>query len=546
MNLTWHIVKKDLRALRLPLGLWLLTIVAKLAIGVVLLTSDTTAGSEWFLRMDASAKILAGLECVSFVLVAAIIQEDMLVGTTAFWKTRPISGARLLCAKLAGIALVFLVAPIMVTLPWWLGCHYGMHEIAWAAQETLVVHAIFVLLGLLWSGVTDGFARFLAWTLVTLFAIPTMTMTLMYYATGRGHHGGPSSDVMISRIAIAIAVGVVAIGVVVVHQFLTRRTARSIGIIGGFVGLIVVICAFLPVAWHLEQRFYNRLASEGEGGWPASAEPAGLKFTLAPAAKLVGPVPSSRQIRRLLHVNYRVDGLPANQMLSQAFSAHQWRWPDGTSETGHSAGFSDVYDATSDYVMGFVRKTHDDRYHAAALEARMTVSQDTAEKLLATTPAYTLDARLYLAQIDSIVSIPKQGGPRHSSGVTTERVADVQKDGEALLVTLVRSAPTLWIDYGKWNDSPQPAFGQYLLVNAARDFVDRGWQRSNMSTQIGSVGIEWKTLAYRAVKKEPGKRPSLEAMTALDDAELVKVSYREVARFTHVFTTDAFVTESAP
>jgi hypothetical protein len=232
-------------------------------------------------------------------------------------------------------------------------------------------------------------------------------------------------------------------------------------------------------------------------------------------------------------------------MLSQSYSAHQWRWPDGTSETGRSSGFSDTYDATSDFVLGFVRKTQDDRYHAAALEARTAVSQDTAEKLLATTPAYTLDARLYLAQIDSIVSIPKQGGPRRSSGVTSERVADVQKDGEALLVTLVRSAPTLWADYGRWNESPQPAFGQYLLVNAARDFVDRGWQRGNLTTQIGTVGIEWKTLAYRAVKKEPGKRPSLEAMTALDDAELVRVLYREVARFTHEIKADAFVTEPA-
>ena len=44
MNLTWHIVKKDLRALRWPLVLWTLLIVAKLGMGVVLLTADGTEG----------------------------------------------------------------------------------------------------------------------------------------------------------------------------------------------------------------------------------------------------------------------------------------------------------------------------------------------------------------------------------------------------------------------------------------------------------------------------------------------------------------------
>ena len=91
MNLTWHIVKKDLRALKWPLGLWILLIIAKLGVGVALLNADGTEGIEWFNKMDALAKVLAAFEFVSFVLTAAIIQQDLLVGTTAFWMTRPIS-----------------------------------------------------------------------------------------------------------------------------------------------------------------------------------------------------------------------------------------------------------------------------------------------------------------------------------------------------------------------------------------------------------------------------------------------------------------------
>ena len=75
MNLTWHIVKKDLRALRWPIGVWFACIIAKLGIGVLLLNASGTEGIEWFNQMDFMSKALAVGELLSFVLVAALIQE---------------------------------------------------------------------------------------------------------------------------------------------------------------------------------------------------------------------------------------------------------------------------------------------------------------------------------------------------------------------------------------------------------------------------------------------------------------------------------------
>src|SRR5262249_55528045 len=98
MNLTWHIVKKDLRALRWPIGVWFLCVVGKLGVGVALLNARGDEGITWFNQMDLLAKTLAVGELLSFVLAAALVQEDLMVGTTAFWMTRPISGGRLLRA----------------------------------------------------------------------------------------------------------------------------------------------------------------------------------------------------------------------------------------------------------------------------------------------------------------------------------------------------------------------------------------------------------------------------------------------------------------
>ena len=99
MKLTWHIVAKDLRRLQLPLALWVAVFLAEFAIGVRLLYGSTLSFST-FLVYQETDLVLSGLKAaIGYLLVPALIFEDVLVDTTAFWPTRPISGARLLAAK---------------------------------------------------------------------------------------------------------------------------------------------------------------------------------------------------------------------------------------------------------------------------------------------------------------------------------------------------------------------------------------------------------------------------------------------------------------
>jgi len=102
MNLTLHIVLKDLRRLRWPLAVRLLIIALKLGIGFsfVLTGGFSVMPVEWIKFLPQA--LLGGELAFTFVLTAMLVHEDSLVGTTQFWLTRPISGARLLGAKLAG------------------------------------------------------------------------------------------------------------------------------------------------------------------------------------------------------------------------------------------------------------------------------------------------------------------------------------------------------------------------------------------------------------------------------------------------------------
>lgn len=541
MNLTWHIVKKDLRALKWPLLLWALVIVAKLLVGVMLLTADGTETPEWFTRMDGLSKVLASFECMSLVLVAALVQEDLLVGTKSFWVTRPISGARLLSAKIFFIGLVFLLLPLLLTLPWWLWCGYGLREIGWAALETSAIHAACVLLGLLWAVVTDGFARFLMWTLVTLFAIPTLTGTIAYYAT-RGHPG-PSGELVSTRIAVGIAIAVVAILAVVVHQYLTRKTVRSIGIIATTAALIIAVGVWWPWNWKMESRLYSYIMQHEEGKWKASAEPAGLNFTLK-SAQLTQRQGGAKGAD--LHIKYGVEGLAESQALLPGWTEQIWRWADGTTRKGSAWSRSSMAELISEKALGVAMKTASVGQYADTVTTLGWVPADVAARLMAEPPAYTLPARLQLMRFDSVLSVPLQRGAKNLTDDFGEQIVHVEKSGEDLLVTFIRHHHSFWVNYSfGGRDAPGRQLVQYLLVNQAHTFVDRGRSIDRRSTRIASVDVSWTTMSYHASSKAGGPRPVLEAINALNDAELVKVTFVEQARFTHELKADPLVFEPA-
>jgi hypothetical protein len=530
MNLTWHIVKKDLRALRWPLALWIFVIIAKLGIGVVLLNADGTEGVEWFNKMDALAKILGTFEFVSFVLTAALVQQDLLVGTTAFWMTRPISGGRLLCAKLLSIGLLFGLLPVLVTLPWWQGCGYGLREIAWAAAETVAVQAIAVLLGLLWSVVTDGFARFLMWTLVTLFATPMLTGIIAYSVSRR--KPALSSDLIATRFTLVMGLAVLGIFVVVVHQFLTRKTWRSIAIIGGAIGLIVLIGAFWPWSWNVEARLYSYLIRQAAGEWPAAAEPPGLTFTLASAEF------SARKDRLdrpgTLIAKYRVEGLAGSEGLMPVMSENTWRWPDGTTAAGRALSRSGLAEMMSEKALAAGMNAAPGTPHADTLVFTSGVPASTMEKMRAQAPGYTMPARFRLMRFETAERVPLQSGAWSEHDGYGERIAQVEKEGAQLLVTYIQHMPSLWVDNaGGGQLAGSGPYAQYYLVNKARGFADRGSSVDYKLTRIGTVGIAWRTMSYVAVPRPPEGGPLLEAINALKDAELIKVTFAEQARFSH-------------
>src|SRR5258708_6001208 len=198
-------------------------------------------------------------------------------------------------------------------------------------------------------------------------------------------------------------------------------------------------------------------------------------------------------------------------------------------------------------ALGLAMKTGGEGQSADTIQASAWLSPKVAEKVQAQSPVDMLPMRLQLVRFESATPVPKQAGiPTNLGNGVSERIGAVEKDGERLLVTFIRHAPSLWVNNaGGGQLAPLTQVAHYFLVNRAQDFVDRGSLEGKLTTRIGTVEIAWNTMAYRASKKAGGPRPSLEAINALNDAELIKVTFTEQVRFTHEFKIDPFTVEPA-
>src|SRR2546423_379720 len=125
MRLTWHIIAKDLRRLRVPLAIWVLLMLAEHVFYALIGGMWTAPNLEWLNRIQGGSELwlrIFLLPMFAYFLIGALLYEDPLVATDPFWITRPISGRQLMTAKITGALLFFLVLPLVIKAAWWWAC----------------------------------------------------------------------------------------------------------------------------------------------------------------------------------------------------------------------------------------------------------------------------------------------------------------------------------------------------------------------------------------------------------------------------------------
>lgn len=123
MNLIWHLIKKDLRALRWWLVLWTLACGTHLALRLIQLASGDAALPANF-AVTGRPDHLA-LYVLMLLIAPQIVQLDPPVSGRAFWKTLPIARWRLLVGKVLLLLAFFVVLPTVCEVAYFVAAGFG-------------------------------------------------------------------------------------------------------------------------------------------------------------------------------------------------------------------------------------------------------------------------------------------------------------------------------------------------------------------------------------------------------------------------------------
>jgi len=345
-------------------------------------------------------------------------------------------------------------------------------------------------------------------TLVLLFAIPSVGGGIGLYTSSLKVH--PTTDLMLTRVCVIVAIAVVTILVITVHQFLTRRTWRSVGLIVTAVGLIVAAGLWWPWDLKVQTRWNAHLMARAEAGPPLSPEPPGLQFTVEPP-RLQAPPNGPADRFNQVWTKFSVSGIPTGQVLVGNGGRFTFHWPDGTNDTGFIWIQNDdnIFRRVAAEPLGLspLPAAEPDR-QTFTIPLYLPLAK--AARVQAEAPGFTMKPTFHLLKFDSIAKYPLQPGPRVMNGMIGVRVAHVETEDQQVLVVFIKTRPVFLVeqlayyDHMGWlNASEQPI---YALFNQAAGKLDTGYRQATTYSHIASVAVTFDSVAYAARGEPPRRR----------------------------------------
>ncbi len=520
MKIVWHIFKKDAFRLRWALAVWLALPVAQMI--YVWLAPVPSRGMVAAAELTASCfALLTGIQAlVSYMLVMSLLDDDSAVDSRAFWPTRPISGRQLLGAKLLGLVVLLWLAPVVVLAPWWLAHGYGWHELGKAAVAIVLTQAVITLLALPLAALSPKSGTFLVLTGLGLLA------NFLEFVGFPAHTIGVASGVQDSRVLLCLALWLATVAGVVAHQFLTRRTLRSAGLL---------VCGWACI-WNVMYWWPWDFASKID--WRHES-PVALNLVLQPQSAKVA-LRRFRNVDGVFTLKMQLSGLPAPYATLIDTARHTFTWDAQTDilESDNTLWYSDlglvaramVLDGTSVTPLGELR---------SAVAIRTTTL---AERLLREAPAYSgvLGGRIMRPVV--VADLPLRVGEsmqRNGYGVRVEAVQSGETD-RVQVVLCVFSTESESAGFMPWmgarrSVSANPEY--YFLVNRHLGKIEQ--LLVSQSEIIGCIGTLW--VHRQRFDFSAEALLSSHATTKLratdEEIRLVKVVFRPVERFERTIST---------
>lgn len=553
MNTTFHIFKKDLFSTRYLLALWALIVLAQIVlVGLAGSPADYSAPTDYMRQLIFSslAVLLPVLQTILLiVLIPFVVQAEPLVGTTAFWMTRPISSRRLLAAK-SLYGAILLVIPLFVQLIVLRANDATWSDLALATPQVLMAQGFLILGAALLSSVTRNFGYYAV--AAALLVVVALVAGWIFFVFGIASE--VSNSAMLSRIRrlslvnsitlASSAIGLVSYAGLIVFQYATRRA--GLVIILAFVATLLAASSKYFWTWDF-LRSRAAIASFAEKDVQVRMQGAGMQA----ASSARGEGSKGQIVSTLLQPT----GLPEGTVLD-------YEEADVTLQTGTvekiktSSTFQTSFDLNPrkyivQGIFGSLRLQNkvDRSFDSVEL---FKISDQLAEKYRNTPLRLSANLHLRVWQYRRLCTLPLKQGATWSSGVHRLVVTDIREFREDQMVTLQERRLDLLL---RPSEGFQALIGVsdfqsavYVLVNAKRG--EAIVSKSDLSPDLfrnSSVLVNRSImLRFGPEDARPGARLPELTSAWLADAELVRFDLHPIAALTRKIEQEDFKLPEGP
>jgi hypothetical protein len=465
MSMAIHFLKRDLRRAWWLYLVWFLIYAAE---GLFALSTPPSFGGFWATGTARQLIFFPVLHLLILaILVPQLVHEDSLVGSTAFWLTRPVSRLSLLLAKTAGLGLIVLI-PVAIDTAVLFRFGLSPGGLGLAALGILAHQCSFVSPIAAIAALTPNFRWYGAAAVGMAVGIGVVLVI-----TARGIGGSVTLDPY-ANVALSSARGVVdesllilGGGLVFAHQYLSRRTRRSAALAASIAGVFILVAGYWP--WS-----FGRVA-------PIQSEHAPFDPSRAPLEVIATSLNSMSRLGfsgRIIAGDYGLGGVPPNLYIQVREAKAQLTLPDGTAVKVYNeiptfpftGGPPSDASALAAALGGIPVYSYIDNPPTTTLAV---VENDTLEKFK-DSPAKLVDDFDFVAgRFEVTAEVPIAKGHAFEVGRMHARIVDVnlRPDGVTLIVleSTVLSSPGISILFGDYPRDPRLRGDPvYLRVNRSR------------------------------------------------------------------------------
>jgi hypothetical protein len=551
MNLTIHHFLKDCVRLRVPLTFWLLLVFLR----TVLITPGVAEpGEDAFLQLlfRVLTTVVPVLQTILLlVMVPLLIHEEPLVGTTAFWFTRPIDGRMLFKSKMLFVVLILIIAPLLTEIVILAVQGASAMQLALAIPEILLEDGKFLAYVVLLAALTQTFARYAltgASFFVAFYLMVIIAASMLWYfdlprflKPIRGANLADSAYVAGAIFTITIA------AMILFGQYCTRDARRA----WTRVGLAFLVAQMINYYWPWNfMRHPNEQRKER-----VDTSAVSVAVLTDPQSRRISDsfrYRSSDEAKKSISGQLAISGVPPGYVAEPSRVNASLELPDGKRLTHESYEYSQV---DPNWNVNVVQHALDVPKILNAEKGKgtpvtlLSVNDELFGKYSTVPGRFSAEIEFVIKRYEATAGFPVKPKARYDLGSQHAVITQVLKHTGGATILLRESEISLFFAGDRrHSDMPVNLFGRpvvYVLRN--KEQAEAVWPVEKPGPGFEFLDLFQKRLLtiplalhYSALSSSGQKLTDLND-SWLASAELVRIEAKEVGRFRKTVKIDGFI-----